>query len=514
MGFLLATSLVCGALVMVIEVLGSRVIGPYFGVSLFVWTALITVTLVGLAAGYATGGWLSDRRPSADWLYGLILIAGLLVLVIPWVKDPILRAALSLGLRAGALAAATAIFFPSLFLLGCVSPYIVKIAAREIQSIGRTVGVLAAVSTVGSFLGTVLTGFVLITAFGVGRIFLVVGALLLVLSGSYFALFRRRFWLLAPALAALLLPQRTALRSGVTADGSVVQELYKTDSFYGHLDVLDIHRARSMTRAIIVDGAFQGGVDLPTGLSAYPYPYFLEFLPYGLNAQGRRCLVVGLGAGVVPAWYEHRGVTTDVVEIDPEVLEVAQRYFGLALSGRVAVDDARHFLNVNREKYDFIVLDAFAGDTFPGHLLTREALSLVAGSMAPGAVLALNLVAGLAPGDQLAPSVVRTLGTLFDQVEVRPLFNPRTRRFGNTEIVAYQGPPRRLQLELLEKLPVVPEARWAMPFLGWTLQIPAGDGLVLTDDYSPLEAMDLEVKEQLRRRLAAERVEWDLSASL
>jgi spermidine synthase len=514
MGFLLATSLVCGALVMVIEVLGSRVIGPYFGVSLFVWTALITVTLVGLAAGYAAGGWLSDRRPSADWLYGLILVAGLLVLVIPWVKEPVLRAGLSLGLRAGALAAATAIFFPSLFLLGCVSPYIVKIAAREIQSIGRTVGVLAAVSTVGSFLGTVLTGFVLITAFGVGRIFLVVGVLLLALSGSYFALFRRRFWLVVPALAALLLPQRTALRSGVTADGSVVQELYKTDSFYGHLDVLDIRSRRATTRAIIVDGAFQGGVDLPSGLSAFPYPYFLEFLPYGLHPQGKRCLVVGLGAGVVPAWYERMGIATDVVEIDPDVLEVARRHFGLALSGRVVVDDARHFLNVDREKYDFIVLDAFSGDTFPGHLLTREALSLVAGAMAPGAVLALNLVAGVGPGDQIAPSVVRTLGTLFDQVEVRPLFNPRTRRFGNMEIVAYQGPPRGLQVNLLEKLPVVPEVRWAMPFLEVTVQLPAAAGVILTDDYNPLEAMDLDVKEELRRTLAANRTGWDLSASL
>jgi hypothetical protein len=208
------------------------------------------------------------------------------------------------------------------------------------------------------------------------------------------------------------------------------------------------------------------------------------------------------------------GIPTDVVEIDPDVLEVARRHFGLALSGRVVVDDARHFLNVDREKYDFVVLDAFSGDTFPGHLLTREALSLVAGAMAPGAVLALNLVAGLGPGDQIAPSVVRTLGTLFDQVEVRPLFNPRTRRFGNMEIVAYQGPPRGLQVNLLEKLPVVPEARWAMPFLQVTVQLPAAAGVVLTDDYNPLEAMDLDVKEELRRTLAANRIGWDLSASL
>jgi spermidine synthase len=513
MAFLVATSLICGALVMVIEVLGSRVIGPYFGVSLFVWTALITVTLVGLAAGYAVGGWLSDRHPSADWLYGLILVAGLLVLAIPHVKDPVLRASMSLGIRAGALVSATAIFFPSLFLLGCVSPYIVKIAAQEIRSIGWTVGVLAAVSTVGSFLGTVLTGFVLITAFGVARVFTVTGVLLLAVAGCYFALIRRRGWLVAPAVLALLLPQRVTLRSGETSNGSLVREIYKADSFYGHVDVLDVRSNTTAFRALIVDGAFQGGMDLATGLSAFPYPYFLQFLPYGLNPQGKRCLVVGLGAGVVPAWYERMGIVTDVVEIDPEVLDIARRHFGLALSGRTIVDDARHFLNVNQDKYDFVVLDAFSGDTFPGHLLTREALSLVAAAMAPGSVLALNLVAGLAPGDQIAASVVRTLASVFDQVEVRPLYDPRTARFGNIEIVAYQGPPRTLSNAALADLPVVPDARWAMSFLWNTRRLAADAGTILTDDYNPMEVMDLDVKEDLRRSLAANRAGWDLSGS-
>ncbi|HSB18656.1 MAG TPA: fused MFS/spermidine synthase [Anaeromyxobacteraceae bacterium] len=512
LGFLMATSFVCGAMVMVVEVLGSRVIGPYFGVSLFVWTALITVTLVGLAAGYAVGGWLSDRRPSADWLYGLISLAGACVLAIPYVKSPILQASLALGLRGGSLAAAAAIFFPSLFLLGCVSPYIVKIAAREIRSIGRVVGALYAISTLGSFLGTVLTGFVLIAAFGVGRIFQVVGVLLLGLGGTYFAVFRRRLWLVAPALLALLLPQQVGLRSGITANGTLVQEIHKSDGFYGHLDVVDLHARGSTTRAIIVDGAFQGGMDLATGLSAFPYPYFLQFLPYALQPSGKRCLVVGLGAGVVPTWYERMGVRTDVVEIDPEVLELARRHFGFRVSGRTVVDDARHFLNVNDQQYDFVVLDAFSGDTFPGHLLTREALSLVARAMTPGGVLALNLVGGLGRGDRIVPSVVRTLATLFDRVEVRPIFDPQRHAFGNVEIAAYWGPARNLPEALLRGLPVVPGAQWAMSYLWGSYPVPRENGVVLTDDFDPMETWDLEIKEALRRRLAESRAEWDLSA--
>jgi MFS family permease len=166
LAYLLATSAVTGALVMVVEVLGSRVIGPSFGVSLFVWTALITVTLLALALGYAAGGHLADRYPSPAVLYGLIIGAGVLVALVPWLKVPVLKLALPLGLRGGALVGSFLLFGPALFLLGCVSPYVVRIAASEWGRLGRTVGVFYAVSTAGSFVGTVSTGFFVVAYFG------------------------------------------------------------------------------------------------------------------------------------------------------------------------------------------------------------------------------------------------------------------------------------------------------------------------------------------------------------
>jgi hypothetical protein len=147
LGYLIATSVVCGALVMVIEILGSRVIGPFFGVSLFVWTSLITVTLAALAGGYAAGGFLADRRPMPSTLYILILAAGVFALLVPSLKGPVLKATASWGLRSGAFASALLLFGPALFLLGCVTPFLVKLAARELRTLGRTVGSFAALST-------------------------------------------------------------------------------------------------------------------------------------------------------------------------------------------------------------------------------------------------------------------------------------------------------------------------------------------------------------------------------
>ncbi len=180
--YLIVTAALCGALVMVIEVLGSRVIGPFFGVSLFVWTSLITVTMVALAAGYAIGGHWSDRKSSPDWLYGIIMLSGVLVILTPALKGTILQLCLPMGLRWGSLTSAFLLFGPGLFLLGCVSPYVVKIAAREMHNIGRTVGSFYAISTVGSVVGTMLTGFVLIAYLGINQIFLLTGSLLILLG--------------------------------------------------------------------------------------------------------------------------------------------------------------------------------------------------------------------------------------------------------------------------------------------------------------------------------------------
>src|SRR5512134_2487880 len=108
--YLSISAVVCGAIVMVLEILGSRVIGPFFGVSLFVWTSLITVTLVALAAGYAVGGALSDRGRAPDRLYAIIATAGAFVLAVPLLKGPVLGACVGLGLRAGALVSAFVLF--------------------------------------------------------------------------------------------------------------------------------------------------------------------------------------------------------------------------------------------------------------------------------------------------------------------------------------------------------------------------------------------------------------------
>jgi spermidine synthase len=512
--FLLVTALLCGALVMAVEVLGSRVIGPFFGVSLFVWTALITVTLVALAAGYAAGGCLADRKPSPDWLYGIILLAGVLVVLIPLIKAPILKACVPLGLRGGALASATLLFGPSLFLLGCVSPYLVRIAAREMQNLGRTVGGLYAISTVGSFIGTLFTGYFLIAWLGVNRIFLLTGLLLIGLAVVYFVLFRRK-WAAAAALALpfLLVPADT-LHSTVMPNGTRATVIYKQDSFYGNVKVVEYSYGNLATRELVIDGLVQGGIDKANGLSIYEYSYLMQFLPYALHPSGREALIIGLGAGIVPPWYESLGIATDTVDIDPEVVTAARRYFDFR-PANVFVEDARYFLNRSGKRYDYLVLDVYNGDTTPGHLLSVEAMRLVKQRLTDRGVMATNLVGRLGRDAFATASVIRTLRAVFDQVEVYPLVAPGDQDdAANLAIIAYGGPRRQADLALVQRFPVHPLAeRIVRHALANEYRFPEDTpAMLLTDDYNPLDFFDLDMKENVRRAII-DGTDWDILSS-
>ncbi len=505
--YLVATAMVCGALVMVIEVLGSRVIGPFFGVSLFVWTSLITVTLVALAAGYAAGGLVSDRRPAPSYLYGIILAAGVLVLLVPILKGPVLKSTVSWGLRMGAFSSSLALFGPALFLLGCVSPYLVRIAAKEMRNIGRTVGLFYALSTIGSFAGTVLTGFFLIAYFGVNAIFTSIGMLLIVLAAGYFLLFRRSAASSAVLLflaLPLILHQSGGLVSKVVPGGTQVTTIFSKDTFYGNLKVVDYSYGSRHDRELMIDGLIQGGVDVNDGLSVYEYAYFMEFLPYGLNPRGKNCLVIGLGPGIIPTWYESRGIRTDIVDIDPDVVKIAKRYFGFSVSGDIIISDARYYLNRATKHYDYIMLDVFNGDTTPGHVLSLESLRLIRQRLTEKGIVAINLIGSLGKGSFMTASIIRTLQQVFPHVEVYPNYDVQENDgVGNITVLAHVASFPPFDRRSVDPFSIHPFAfEGVRRFLGQVYRLPDdAPAVILTDDYNPIDFYDVWLKEWVRRQI-------------
>lgn len=243
---------------------------------------------------------------------------------------------------------------------------------------------------------------------------------------------------------------------------------------------------------------------MATGLSIYEYAYPMQFLPRALYPEGRRSLVIGLGAGFIPRWYAAQGIATEVVDIDPAVLSLARKHFGFPAAIPVHIEDARHFLAQSRASYDYIVLDVFNGDTTPGHLLSVEAMRLLAERLNQPGVLAINLVGSLQRENFMTASVIRTLQTVFDQVDIYPVIAQNAlEKSGNLVVVAYRGAQRTPDAALYAREPVHPMAR---DLVGHALvnrfSFPPGTpAIILTDDFNPIDLRDLWMKEDVRRNI-------------
>jgi len=173
-----------GCIVMSFEILGSRILAPHFGNDIFVWGSLIGVFLSGLTVGYWGGGRLADYIADLRCFASLLLVPGIILCLLPLYYDPVNYWVFdtNLGIRLEPLLASMMLFFlPSVF-MGSVIPYAVKLHVKRLDLLGTQVGNLYAISSIGSIAGTILTSFYLITWFGVRRIILGEGILLIIMA--------------------------------------------------------------------------------------------------------------------------------------------------------------------------------------------------------------------------------------------------------------------------------------------------------------------------------------------
>jgi len=196
---LYAIAFLSGAVVLSLEIMASRILQPRFGNTVFVWGSLISIFLAGLSTGYFLGGHLADRRRSFLAFGILLLLSALLLLTLPLYAFSVCEAIFnSLGIarveRLGPLLASLSLFFIPTAVLGTTSPYAVKLLSDDPERLGRQVGTLYAVSTIGSIVGTLGTTFFLILWMGTRQALFLLGALQVfqaVVAFAYWAASRR-----------------------------------------------------------------------------------------------------------------------------------------------------------------------------------------------------------------------------------------------------------------------------------------------------------------------------------
>jgi SAM-dependent methyltransferase len=394
-GYLYFTAAVTGAAILIVEILGAKMLAPYFGTSHFVWTAQIAVTLIALAAGYYVGGWWVDRAPRLGHMYGAIAGAALyLCLTVPTVER-VSRGCLHLQLALGSLAASAFLFLVPLALLAMTVPFFVRMLTRSVGNVGGSVGRLTAISTIGSVLGVVLIGYVLVPLLPNSVTMLTTAGVLLAVAGGYFLVAGRKQAVFVGATALIGLGAGT-LGAEPKLPFAEGVEVFRCNSNFGLLQVVESEGRRSRfyrghSRYFLNDYLMQNIYDPAGKRSLVISTYVLDALARGYTPELRDALCIGMGVGVLPMELAREGTRVEAVEINPELPFLAERWFDFEPSRvRVAIGDGRHFVNTCRRQYDTVILDAFLGDSMPTHLMTREAFGEMRRVLRPGGTLVIH----------------------------------------------------------------------------------------------------------------------------
>mgnify|MGYP000025005839 FL=1 len=485
-----------GGVLLALEIIASRVLAPYFGNSIYVWGSLIGVFLGALSVGYYLGGRIADRWPSPAVFSGVVFLAGLLVTPIPLFAPAVLEAIAlrDFGPRANPLLAAFILFALPSVVMGAVSPYAVRLRAKSVATMGNVAGRLYALSTMGSIAGTLLAAFVLIQLAGVRMIIHLLGLLLLVLGVVGWLEARR----LGAALGAfLVLVLAGALVRAAPAD-SPTHLVFAKDTVYHRITVTDEGRIRYLK----LDNYWQSAIDLDAPLrSVFAYTDYMH-LPILFAPHARHALLIGLGGGTIPLQYHasYPQLTMDVVELDPTVADVARRYFSLPKSPRLRIftQDGRFFVKQARQQYDIILLDAYLIDTIPFHLVTREFFQEVRGRLAPGGVIATNIIGALGgPRSRFFRAAYRTFSSVFPVVYTFPVqWSPGSEEalrniilVGTTGIARTPEELRRKAASLEREYGNTVGYRFRIMEDLYQGPIRTDDVPVLTDDYAPVDSL-------------------------
>jgi spermidine synthase len=486
--------IISGASVLAIELLGTRVIAPFYGASLYLWSALISVTLAALSVGYAIGGRLADRGPRIGRFALIVGAAGLWVVLTPWLRYPVLALSEGTGLRTAVLITSTILFFPPLALLGMVSPYAIRLKASSLDVVGRTAGNLYSVSTIASVVAAVVTGFFLIPNVGVSRLLFIIGFALIVTAAIGLVVQRKRVLAFAAPLVVLL--------AGLLALGAVPTEtadpakglMAVVQSAYAEIRVIDLENIRYM----FIDGTIHSAVNLETGESGFEYVDVMD-LAGGFFERPGNLLLVGLGAGSIAANFSARGWRVDAVEIDPVVTRIARSHFSLQDDdANIFHMDGRQFLISQDKAYDLIVMDAFGSSSIPFHLVTEEAFELIRSRLTTEGVLAMNIHA-IGWHDAIVYSVAATANRAFRHVLVLPIAEPPD-QLGNLVLLASNHPL------VLDEEPPVPNDRFSAEYNrahAWDnrFEPDTSGAVVFTDDLNAIDVWTERINLASRRSL-------------
>ena len=499
--YLYLTEFFAGMSVMAVELGASRLLAPYFSSSQIVWTIIIGTIMIAMALGNLYGGKKADKDQNPDKLYSRILIAALWIALIPVVGKYIVIGVSGIliftvnsnYLVIAGFAACMIIFVFPLFLLGTVTPCLVKYTVDSLDGSGEVVGKLNASNTIGSIIGTFVPTFISIPAVGTSVTFLIFAGILLVLSILYFFSGTPKKKLKSAAAVSIFIVCCIFGHNSSFAFWKT-DMLFEGESVYNYLQVYEDRNNVYLSTNVLF--GVQSVYCKDKGLTGMYYDYAMA-APYMAGIKDKEnldVLILGMGTGTYATQCQRffDNLTFTGVEIDEDITKLAGQYFELSPKIPVITYDGRAYLNAVKEKYDIIMVDAYQDITIPFQMSSTEFFTLVSDHLKENGVMVVNMNMRGSKEHGINQWLADTIASVFPEV-----YTADVPFSSNRELFASHNPEVIKEFKDQVAKETDRELVTAMESVDRALvkYIPGTD--IMTDDKAPVELLGMRVIDEL-----------------
>lgn len=501
--FLFLIVFVTGAAILIIEVTATRILAPYFGNTLFSISSIIGIILAALSLGYYLGGILADKSPKFSVFFFLIFMAGVFSLLIQILSETVLRTlGYSFDMKLGPAVASLILFFIPSLLLGMMSPFVIKLKSLKLKEIGRVSGEVFFWSTLGSIAGSFAAGFFLIPYFGISKVIISTGLLLIAIGllGCWFLKDDRNknhfkeskslfflIFLLLFSFASLFLPKPKSV-------------IFQKDGLYSQIAIENMKMGGKQARVLRLDRSPEGAIFLES--DDLPFEYTRYYALYEIiNPQAKKALFLGGGAYSTPRKLlldQNAIEKIDVAEIEPALYQLAKQYFRLHEDQRLFnhIADGRRFLQDVDQNYDMIFADVYYSIySIPIHFTTKEFFSLAKNRLSKDGFFLMNIIGTLEDKANLfILSEMKTFSSVFENSHFFAVKGPSEKDLQNFIFLGLKSNSRRLDFESKQVLQNKNEIIRNLPEKLLNLEnLDLDAALIFTDDFAPIEYLTAKV---------------------
>ena len=501
--YLYLTEFFAGMSVMAVELGASRLLAPYFSSSQIVWTIIIGTIMIAMALGNIMGGRWADKNPNPDKLYGRIIIAAIWIALIPVVGKYIILGISALlvftvstnFLVIAAFAACMVIFVFPLFLLGTVTPSLVKYTVDSLDDSGKVVGYLNASNTIGSIIGTFVPTFISIPAVGTSITFLIFAGILMALSIVYFISGKTKS--VKAVVGVIILILACIFGHGNSFAFWQHDLTYEGESIYNYLQVYEDDSKVVLSTNVLfgVQSVYRKEKTL-TGMY-YDYAMAAPYMAGVKEKDELNILILGMGTGTYATQCSRYfdNINVEGVEIDQSITDLAHEYFELPEEVKVTTYDGRAFLQDSKDtKYDVIMVDAYQDITIPFQMSSVEFFTLVKDHLDQDGVMVVNMNMKTDTEGGINDYLADTISNVFSEVYTVDVKNNTNRELfasDNADILnrLSSGVNVEKDADLKTMMGKVQEN---------IVKYEAGE-LILTDDKAPVELLSMKAIDALIR---------------